>query len=46
MKDELSKIEISRGIWSGLDMYMEYRVDLGSKIWKNGTKIHILAIFR
>ena len=26
-------------------MFMECRVDLGSKIWKNGTKIHILGIF-
>ena len=26
-------------------MYMEYWVDLGIKIWKNGRKIHILGIF-
>ena len=24
---------------------MKYRVDLGSKIWKNERKIHILGIF-
>ena len=26
-------------------MYMEYWVDLGIKIWKNGRKTHILGIF-
>ena len=27
------------------DVYMKYRVDLGRKIWKKGTKTHILGIF-
>ena len=27
-------------------MYMEYRVDWGSKIWKNGRKSHILGKIR
>ena len=26
-------------------MFMEYWVDLGINIWKNGRKIHILGIF-
>ena len=26
-------------------MYMEYWVDLGINIWKNGRRIHILGIF-
>ena len=25
---------------------MEYRVELGGKVWKNGRKIHILDILR
>ena len=27
-------------------MYMEYLVDLGINIWKNGRKTHILGKFR
>ena len=27
-------------------MYIEYRVDLGSNIWKKGRKTHILGKFR
>ena len=45
MKDNLSRKEITRCIINGFEVYMEYRVDLGSKIFKNGTKIHILGIF-
>ena len=45
MKDELSRIEISRGIWSGFKVYIEYGVDVGSNTWKKGRKTHILGIF-
>ena len=34
MKDELSKIEISRCIVNGFEVYMKYRVELGRKIWE------------
>ena len=46
MKDELSKIEISRGIWSGFKVYIEYGVDVGSNTWKKGRKAHILGKIR
>ena len=38
MKYNLSRKEITRCIVNGFEVYMKYRVDLGSKIWKNGTK--------
>ena len=44
LNDDLSRKEITRCIVNGFEVYMEYRVDLGSKIWKNGRKIHILDI--
>ena len=46
MKDELSKIEISRGIWRGFKVYIEYGVNVGSNIWKKGRKAHILGKIR
>ena len=46
MKYNLSRKEITRCIVNGFEVYMKYRVDLGSKIWKKGTKTHILGIFR
>ena len=45
MKDALSKNTNFKMNWSGLDVFMEYWVDLGIKTWKNGRKIHILGIF-
>ena len=45
LNDKLSIKEVTREIWNGFDVCMEYRVELGSKIWKNGTKTHILGIF-
>ena len=27
-------------------MYMEYWVDMGINVWKNGRKTHILGVFR
>ena len=46
MKYNLSRKENTRCIVNGFEVYMKYRVDLGSKIWKRGTKTHILGIFR
>ena len=45
MKDDLSKNRDFMMNWSGLDVFMEYWVDLGINIWKNGRKTHILGIF-
>ena len=46
MKDDLSKNRDFKMNWSGFDVFMEYWVDLGINIWKNGRKTHILGIFR
>ena len=46
MKDDLCKNRDFKMNWSGLDVFMEYWVDLGINTWKNGRKIHILGIFR
>ena len=46
MKDDLSKNRDFKMNWSGLDVFMEYWVDLGINTWKNARKIHILDIFR
>ena len=45
MKDYLSKNRDFKMNWSGFDVFMEYWVDLGINIWKNGRKTHILGIF-
>ena len=45
MKEDLSRKEITRCIVNGFEVYVEYRVELGSKIWKNGTKTHNLGNF-
>ena len=45
MKEEMSRKEVTREIWNGFDVCLKYIVELGSKIWKNGTKTHILGIF-
>ena len=45
MKDDLSKNRDFKMNWSGFDVFMEYWVDLGINIWKNGRKTHILGIF-
>ena len=45
MKDDLSKNRDFKMNWSGVDVFMEYWVDLGINIWKNGRKTHILGIF-
>ena len=45
MKDDLSKSRDFKMNWSGLDVFMEYWIDLGINTWKNGRKIHILGIF-
>ena len=45
MIDNLSRKEVTREIWNGFDVCLEYRVGLGWKIWKNGRKIHIWAFF-
>ena len=46
MKDNLSKNREFKMNWSGFDVCMKYRVELSRKIWKNGRKTNILAIFR
>ena len=46
MKEELSKIEVTRDIWNGLDVCLKYRIDLGIKNMEKGEKTHILGIFR
>ena len=45
MKEELSRKEVTREIWNGFDVCLKYRVELGSKVWKNVRKTHILGIF-
>ena len=45
MKEELSRKEVTREIWNGFDVCLKYRVELGSKVWKNVSKTHILGIF-
>ena len=45
MKDDLSKNRDFKMNWSGFDVFIEYWVDLGINIWKNGRKTHILGIF-
>ena len=45
MKEELSIKEVTRDIWNGFDVCLKYRVELGSKVWKNVRKTHILGIF-
>ena len=45
MKDDLSKNRDFKMNLSGFDVFMEYWVDLGINIWKNGRKTHILGIF-
>ena len=45
MKDDFSKNRDFKMNWSGFDVFMEYWVDLGINIWKNGRKTHILGIF-
>ena len=46
MKEDLSRKEITRCIVNGFEVYIEYWVDLGNKIWKKGTKTHIMGILR
>ena len=46
MKEELSRKEVTREIWNGFDVCLKYRVELGSKVWKNERKTHILGNFR
>ena len=38
MKEELSRKEVTREIWNGFDVCLKYRVELGSKVWKNVKK--------
>ena len=45
MKVELTRKEVTREIWNGFDVCLKYRVELGSKVWKNVRKTHILGIF-
>ena len=45
MKEDLSRKEIIRCIVNGFEVFMEYWVDLGINIWKNGRKTHIMAFF-
>ena len=45
MKEELSRKEVTREIWNGFDVCLKYRVELGSKVWKNVRKTHILSTF-
>ena len=46
MKEELSRKEVTREIWNGFYVCLKYRVELGSKVWKNVRKTHILGTFR
>ena len=46
MKGELSRKEITRCIVNGFEVYIEYRVELGRKIWKKSRKAHILGKIR
>ena len=45
MKDNLSKIEVTRWIWNGFDVCMKYRVELGIKNMEKWEKIHIMGNF-
>ena len=46
MKEELSRKDVTREIWNGFDVSLKYRVELGSKVWKNVRKTHIMGTFR
>ena len=46
MKEELSRKEVTRKIWNGFYVCLKYRVEWGSKVWKNVRKTHILGTFR
>ena len=46
MKEELSRKDVTREIWNGFEVCLKYRVELGSKVWKNVRKTHILGTFR
>ena len=46
MKGKLSRKEITRCIVTSFEVYSEYRVELGRKIWKKCRKAHILGKIR